>query len=938
MKKLLLLVATFALTIASNAQMPQTLPLDPKVRTGKLDNGLTYFVAKNSEPKGQAEFYIAQKVGSILEEENQRGLAHFLEHMAFNGSKNFPGNGIISYLETIGVKFGVNLNAYTAIDQTVYNISKVPVKRQGIIDSCLLILYDWSCAISLKDEDIEEERGVIREELRTRNNAQMRMLETILPEIMPDSKYAYRLPAGLVKVIDSFTPDELRAYYHKWYRPDLQGIIVVGDIDPAAVENQIKSLFNSIPLKKDAAERTEFPVPDTKEALISVASDPEATATEVSLMFKQDVLPKELRPTVASLVVDYMNNMIVSMLNSRLQEIFQKANAPFVRASASYGDFIVSNTKSVFDISANAREGEHDKALRAIVNESEKVRQFGFTASEYERARANYTSSMDKIYKEKEKQDNSFYVNQILNHFLTGNAMPGIEMEYTMMQQIAPSITIDQVNEYAKSLPKQENIAILVMMPKKDGLTIPSKDEVLSIYKNALKDSVEAYKETISNEPLVPVTPKPGKVLKETNEPISGATVWNLSNGATVVIKKTDFKEDEIAFSAQSRGGYSLFDKSDLISTKIIGNVVSLGGLGNYSVTDLQKVLAGKNVNLMRLVNTASEGLSGSSSPKDIETFMQLVYLSFTALRQDNDAYQSFVSRAKTQLQNMDADPNTALSDTLQNALFNNNPYIKRMTVDMLEKADYTRALELARTRFANAADFTFVFVGNVDPATLKPLVETYIASLPANKGKKEDWKNLGMLPVKGEVVKHFDREMQAPKASVYTIYTGKAAYTVENIIMADMMKQVFDLVFTKTIREEEGGTYGVGVNMSVNYYPEDYFTFLFGFDTDVALKEKLLKRAHLEINNVIEKGINEADFAKIVEYMQKNYTQNLRENKYWRSVLSNRYLLGKDFHTTYEASLKSMTPAKLQNFIKETIGQGNQLEVIMSGKAVEKK
>ncbi len=938
MKKLLLLAAFFALTIASTAQAPQTLPLDPKVRTGKLDNGLTYFVAKNTEPKGQAEFYIAQKVGSILEEENQRGLAHFLEHMCFNGTKNFPGNGIISYLEKIGVKFGADLNAYTAIDQTVYNISNVPVKRQGIIDSCLLILYDWSCAVNLYDKDIEDERGVIREELRTRSSAQMRMLETMLPEIMPDSKYAYRLPGGLVKVIDSFTPAELKSYYKKWYRPDLQGIIVVGDIDPIAVENQIKSLFNSIPLQKDAAQRTEFQVPDTKEALVSVTNDPEATSTGVSLMFKQDVLPKEFRPTAASLVVDYMNNMVVSMLNSRLQDIAMKADAPFTGASASYGDFIVSNTKKVFNIDADARDGEYARALKAIVNESEKVRQFGFTQTEYDRAKANFNSSMDELYNEREKQKNGFYVKQILNYFLTGNAMPGIEMEYKIMQQITPNIPLDKINEYAKSLPKNENLAIAVMMPKKDGLAIPTKEEVKETYDNALKDVVEPYKETLSNEPLVPVAPTAGKVVKELKEPITGATIWNLSNGATVIVKKTDFKQDEILFSAQSRGGFSLFDKSDIISTKIVGDVISLGGLGKFSATDLQKVMAGKNAGVSRSIGASTEGLSGSSTPKDIESLMQLVYLSFTAIRQDDDAYKSYVSRLKTQLQNAEADPSTAFSDTLQKIMFNNNPYSKRLTMDMLEKADYAKTLELARARFANAADFTFTFVGNVDIATLKPLVETYIGSLPANKAKKEDWKNIGTVPVKGNIVNHFNKEMKTPKATVYTVMTGKVPYTVENIIMANIMKQVFDIVFTKTIREEEGGTYGVGVKMGINYYPEDYFTFLYGFDTDVKLSEKLLNRAHLEIKNVIEKGISENDFAKIIEYMQKNYTQNQRENGYWLSVIGTRYLLGKDFYTTYESTLKSMTPAKVQNFIKETLSQGNQIEVIMNGVAAENK
>jgi len=920
------------MTLLASAQMPQTLPLDPKVKTGKLDNGLTYFVVKNSEPKGQAEFYIVQKVGSILEEESQRGLAHFLEHMCFNGSKNFPGNGIISYLEKIGVKFGENLNAYTSIDQTVYNISNVPVKRQGIIDSCLLILYDWSCAINLNNEDIDNERGVIREELRTRSSATMRMYEKILPEIYPGNRYGVRLPIGLLDVINNFSHQEIKDYYHKWYRPDLQGIIIVGDIDPVAIENQIKSLFSSVPKKANPAERTQFAVENNTDPIISIASDPESTSTEFYLMYKHDVVPQEFRPTVAQLAIDYMNNMVVSMMNSRLSELSQKADPPFTGAGAEYGDFFIAQTKDAFMLNVSARDGQLDRAVRTIVNEAERVRKYGFTASEYERARANYTSRMEKIYKERETQKNEFYVNNIVNHFLTGEAIPGIEMEYTMMQQIAPAITIDQVNTYAKSLPTRENVVMFTMMPQKEGLRVPTKEEMLALYESALKDSVEAYKETVSNEPLVPVAPKAGKVVKETAEPITGAVVWTLSNGATVVLKKTDFKEDQIVFTASSRGGYSLTAPEDVLNTKILNDVANLGGLGKFSAVDLRKRLAGKNVSINPSIGTNTEKISGSASPKDLETFMQLLYLSYTDIRKDDEAYNSFITRTKAQLQNMEAEPMMALQDTLTATLFSNNPYTNRLTLKDVDKLDYAKALQIVKERISNAADFTFVFVGNIDPATAKPLVETYIGSLPANKSKKEDWKSLKNTPAKGNIIKHFEKEMQTPKSSVYKIYTGKTAYNVENRIMADITKQVFDQVFTRSIREDEGGTYGVGVNMSVNYYPEDYFMFLYAFDTDVAIKDRLLARAQKEIDNVMANGIDKTDFSKVVEYMQKSYTQNQRENNYWLSVLTNRYLLGKDMHTTYEPALKNMTPEKVNSFIKSTLTQGNQMEIIMNG------
>ena len=931
-----MVVVTMAIFMSAVAQMPQKLPLDPKVRTGVLENGLTYFVVQNAEPKGQAEFYIAQKVGSILEEENQRGLAHFLEHMAFNGSKNFPENGVIAYLEKIGVKFGANLNAYTSFDQTVYNISSVPVKRQGIIDSCLLILHDWSNSISLTTEDIEKERGVIREEARTTSSAMMRMIEKMMPELIPDSRYAYRLPIGTVDVINNFTLKELRDYYAKWYRPDLQGIVIVGDIDPVAIEAKIKTLFGSIAKPVNPAERIEIKVPDTKGVLISVGADKEAGSTSIQLMYKNDVLPVQMRESAAGLVMDYMNYMITSMLNSRFQELGQKPDAPFTSASASYGNYCfgITKTKDAFTIGAGAKEGKLNETLKLMVNETEKVRRFGFTPSEYDRARANYMSSLEQIYKEKDKQKNSYYVNQIVDHFLTGNAMPGIDIEYAMMQQMAPAISVDNINEYAKSLPKDENLAIAVMMPEKVGLKVPTNEELMTVYQSALKEQVEAYKETLSNEPLIPVAPKAGKVVSEVKEPMSGATVWNMSNGATVVVLKTDFKEDEILFSANSKGGYSLFDKSEIPATKVIDGVAGLGGLGNYSATDLRKVLAGKKVSVRPSIGMMSEGLSGASTPKDIETFMQLLYLSFTSIRQDNEAFQSYVGKMKAQLENLESQPMVAFSDTLQSVLYNNNPYAQRLDVKMLSKVNYEKTLQLIRERFANAADFTFVFVGNVDLAILKPLAETYIASLPSNKTQKENWKSTGMIPVKGNVVKHFDKEMQTPKATVYTIMSGKVDYNLENVILASMTKQVFDMVFTRTIREEEGGTYGVGVSMSVSFYPQDYFSFLFGFDTDVALKEKLLKRAHLEIGNVIEKGVVAADFSKIIEFMQKNYTQNLRENNYWLGNISNRFLIGKDMHTEYQAILKSMTTDKLNKFIKATLTQGNQVEVIMSGKA----
>ncbi len=933
MRKITLIITfLFATTLLVVAQAPQKLPFHEKIRTAKLDNGLTYFVMQNSEPKGLAEFYIAQKVGSILEEENQRGLAHFLEHMAFNGTKNFPGKGLITYLEKIGVKFGANLNAYTAIDETVYNISAVPVKREGIIDSCLLILHDWSHELLLTEEEIDSERGVIREELRTRNNAQQRMTEEILPIILPDNKYAHRLPGGLVEVVDNFKYQELRDYYHKWYRPDLQGIIVIGDFDVDVVEQKIINLFSKIEMPANAAARTIYPVEPNQEPLIGIAADPEAQGIGLSIMYKKEQLPYELRSTTASSVMGYMNNMVINMLNSRLAELAQKPNPPFLGARAGYGNFIVANTMNSFDVNIGIKEGEIENSLTAITTEIEKIRRYGFTPSEYERAKANYTSSYESTYREKDKLSNGYYVKGSLNYFLNGYAFPGIEISYMLMQQLTAGISLEQINKYAASLPTEENMVMTLMMPKKDGLEVPAKETLLAVYNKAREADVEPYKEELSDEPLIPALPPAGKVVSVEKEPIGESTVWNLSNGAKVVLMKTDFKDDQILFTASSKGGYSLFDKKDVISSKIINDVYSLGGLGNFSILNLGKVLAGKNASFAFKIGGLSESVNGNCSPKDIETLMQLIHLGFTNVRKDKDAFESWRMKLENQLKNAEAHPGTIFNDSLQSTLYGRNLYMQPFKKEMVEQIDYDRVMELGKERFANAADFTFIFVGNIDEEALKPLVETYIASLPSNKAVKEEWKDMGYRVVKGKVTNEFEQEMQKPKTTVFSLTSGNIPYTLENSLLSTIASQVFDLVFTRTIREEEQGTYGVSVKLNLSYYPEDSYSFSFNFDTDVALKERLLKRAYQEIDNVVKNGIDTEDFNKILEYMNKNYEQNLRNNSYWLSSLNTRFILGKDYHHPFKAALDSVTPGKVHNFIKEIFSTDNRIEVIMNG------
>ncbi|MDR3184947.1 MAG: insulinase family protein [Prevotellaceae bacterium] len=931
MKKIFLLLFGVAVCFTALAQQPAPLPLDPKVRYGKLPNGLTYYIRHNAEPKGQAEFFIAQKVGSMLEEEPQRGLAHFLEHMAFNGTTNLPGKMIINYLETIGVKFGANLNAYTSLDETVYNMSNVPVSREGIIDTCLLVLHDWSSGIAMETAEIDKERGVIREEWRTGQGADMRMYETLLPEMYPGSRYGHRLPIGLIDVINNFKPEELRAYYKKWYRPDLQAIVVVGDVDVDQIEQKITTLFADIPAPFNPAERIYFPVPDNDEPIVSLASDAEATSVDVMLFYKHDGLPETLKPTQVSLVMQYMKSMIQLMLNARLNELLQQPEPPFVYATVYDDDFFVAKTKDAFTGYAVVKENGIEDGLGTLVREIERAKRFGFTSSEYERAKSNFLSSMENLYNEREKQKSRSYAQEYVRHFEDDEVAPGIEFEYNFYNQVAPVITVEQINQTLSELVDEKNIVIAVTGPKKEGLTYPSKEALLDVLAKVKAEDVTAYTETVSDEPLVPKPPKPGKVTATTTDKTFGTTVWTLSNGAKVVLKTTDFKDDQILFKAVSPGGTSLVDDKDAVNIKVLNAVIAEGGLGAFSKTDLQKALAGKRASVSATVDNINESINGSCPPKDLETLLQLVYLNFTAPRTDEVAFQSYLSRKKVELENMKAEPMMALSDSLMSTLYRNHPRALNLTLESLKDINYQRIMDIYKDRFKDAGDFVFTFVGNIDPATLKPLVEQYLASLPA-AGRKETFRDIHMDIRKGQVKNYFNKEMKVPKTSVYTFYSGALAYTFENLIKMSMLDQILDIVYVETVREEEGGTYGVGVNGSMSPYPKGNFRLLAYFDTNAEMRDKLVAKIHEELRKIANNGPSEVNLNKVKEYMLKKHTEDLRDNGYWLGVLSDYSFFGIDRLTNYEKTVSGIKTADIRSFTNTLLSQNNNAEVVMTG------
>ncbi|NLA61659.1 MAG: insulinase family protein, partial [Bacteroidales bacterium] len=837
MRKILSTLAILVITITAFAQQNPPQPMDPAVRHGKLDNGLTYYIRHNSLPENRADFYIAQKVGSMQEEDSQAGLAHFLEHMAFNGTTNFPGKEMLNFLEVNGVKFGENVNAYTSFDETVYYLSNVPVMRQGMVDSALLILHDWANEIALEGEEIESERGVIREEWRTRGGAQSRLWEKMLPVMFKASKYANRLPIGSIDVINNFEHQEIRDYYEKWYRPDLQGIIIVGDIDAEKVEAQVIELFSKIELHPDAAERVYFPVPDNEETIVSIASDKEATNTSLMLFYKHEPLPDEIKLSEAGFVLNYIKSVASSMINDRFEEITQKPNSPFLGAYAYDGDFFVAKTKDAWTVASASADDKIEDALAAMIRETERMKRFGFTESEYERARENTIKRYENSYNNRDKQPNRVYSQEYVSSFTNNEPFPGIDYEYNMINMIAPNIPLEVINQSVGQMIQDNNMVISISGPEKEGLVYPTAEEVLALVERTKAEEIEAYAEEVSDEPLIVTPPAQGEIAKtEVNEALD-ATVWTLSNGMKVVLKETDFKDDEIIMTASSTGGYSQYAIQEPLNAKVMSDIMSLGGVGNFSTVNLRKVMAGKTASARPTVSLTSQGFSGSSSIKDFETMMQLVHLYFTAPRQDQDAFDSFIERMQSALKNAEAEPMVAFSDTISHTLYGDNPLTGRLKLEDLKNIDYDKIMTMYKQIFLNPGSFVFTFVGNIDQEAIKPAVLTYLASLPGEAVKGE-FLEVPMDIRKGVHTNIFQQEMQNPKASVFNVFSGEIERTQKNRVTMSIFDQILDIVYTEKVREDEGGTYGVSSRGSIARYPANQTILQIMYDTDPAKME----------------------------------------------------------------------------------------------------
>ena len=921
-------------------QMPQ-IPVDKDVRIGHLDNGLTYYIRHNSFPEHVASFYIAQKVGSINENDDQRGLAHLLEHLAFNGSEHFKGNSLQNYLQSIGVEYGKNLNAYTSIDKTVYYFTDVPTNRITAVDSCMLILKDWSNGISLTKEAIDGERDVVHNEYRMRMVGQQRMLERALPSLYPGSKYGYRMPIGLMSIIDGCDPETLRAYYRKWYRPDNQAIIVVGDVDVNHIEAEIKKLFSGIKVPKNAAKVIPEQVPDNDTAIYVIDKDKEQNYDVALISMKHDAVPDSLKGGIDYLASAYVKGAVASMLNNRFSEKALEADCPYLEAGCDDGSYLVSRTKDAFNLNVVAKPGKMLDAYGAALREAKRAKDFGFTATEYARYKDDFMSSVDKIYSNRDKMKNEQFTTQYVDNFISNEPIPSVEEETQLYKMLVPNIPVEAINQYAKQLicETDTNFVTLVMMRDAEGGVYPTKEQLANVVKQVRGEKLEAYVDNVKQEPLIAQLPKAGKIKKTAEDKKFGFKTLTLSNGAKVVLKKTDYKNDEVQFLASALGGNSAFDKKDYREVKLMPSLLNASGLGNFSNNELDKALAGKIASCSFTLSQYRHGLSGSSTPKDLETLMQLIYLNLTSVSKDEKSVNNLIATQATALDNQSNNPQMVFQDSLNSTLYAGDKFYRVLKSADVKAVNYDRALELGKQLYGNAKDYTFYFVGNFDEKQILPLIEQYIASLPSN-GKQ--FKNKSVEQVTGKIVNKFTKEMENPQDMAVEVYNSEAPYSLKNSVLADVTARVLGMDYNRNIRERLSAAYYAGANQ-LESFKLDGKKVRIGFSGVAMLNPDKADEAIPCFYEGLKKAMENPDaddIQKAKEILLKQADVDAKKNGYWMNVIYDYITYGYDDYTDYKKEVSAVNGKAISDFLKNVVlKDGNHVEVIMHAtKSGEKK
>lgn len=935
MKKRLFFLPLLFICLLGYAQQinwNEALPTDSKVLVGKLPNGMTYYLRHNEEPKERASFYIIRNAGALLENDDQDGLAHFLEHMAFNGSKNFPGNSMIATLERHGISFGGNLNAYTTQDETVYNISSVPVKDEALIDTCLLVLHDWSYYLTLSDEEIDEERGVITEEWRTRNNSSSRMRNQIMPVILKGSKYAERDVIGDLNVIQNFKPEVIREFYHKWYRTDLQAIAIVGDFDVAKMEQKIKDVFSSIPAIKNPEKRPFFEIPSHEETYYVLATDKEATSSGIQYMrvFRDEENDGDGTVTYQDIKNGLMANFFNSMVGSRISEMIQKGDAPFLSASIGYGG--MARGYSSYTLSATAKPNQEKEALEAVIRENERIIQHGFTQSELDRVKTNTLVGLRSALKGADKINNEQYIKDMQANFLEKAGMVTIQDYVAAAEKIIPLITAEEVAAQVKKWWTPDNRSIVIMGPS-EGVTHLTEKEARDIIAATEGKAVEAYKDNVVSGSLIAEDLTGSKIVAVKELPQFNAEEWTLANGAKVIYRKADFEKDNVALSAYSAGGSSLYEDLDLLAAASeVGGFVGAYGLGDYDAIALRKVLTGKKAGCSVAIGSLYETVSGSATPQDFETMMQLLYLRFQKPRFDSQAHDVIIERNRIRVKQMEGQPQKMMQDSISMIAANYNPrvmlyndaYLDKLTLDKMEK--------VYRDRISDASDFTFFIVGNVDKEVVKPMVEKYIGSIPS-LNRNEKWIDRKVRGPKGKVEKVLFFPLENPKSTVLLAFNKEMKYDLKDAYCTNILSNILTNRYTKSIREEQGGTYGVGVSGSVSREPVTSYSIEMSFDCDPDKAATLKPLLYVEVEKVMKEGVTIEELDKVVKNALKESEQSKNHNSYWMSVLNNYYRTGINIADpkNYEDILKALTPKDVQNFAKKFFKDANVIDLILA-------
>ncbi|RZL51133.1 MAG: insulinase family protein [Pedobacter sp.] len=908
-----------AATKADNA-----VPLDPAVKVGKLPNGFTYYIRRNVEPKNRVTIYLANKAGSILENDNQRGLAHLMEHMSFNGTKNFPKNELVNYLQKTGVRFGADLNAYTSFDETVYQLP-IPSDDPTIVKNGLQIMRDWAQDATLDPAEIDKERGVVLEEKRLGKGAQQRMQDQYLPMLFNNSRYSNRLPIGTEDVLKNASAQTIKDFYKDWYRPNLQALIVVGDINVDEMEQMIKAKFSDLKNPVNAKPRTQYDIPLMGKNQFITVTDKEFPVTVAQILIKHKEQPLLTKTDLRNSVIRSLYNQMIA---ARFSELSKQANPPFLQAGSNISGFLAGLDAATTFIAA--KPGEFEKGLKTTFTEVERVKRFGFTTTELERAKSSFLTRQESAFKEKDKTSSDSFVQEYVQLFLKGSVSPGIEYEYNLYKEALPTITLAEVNSLAKTYITDTNRDVIIMAPEKDKATLPTEATVNEWINSVLKDNIKPYVDEVSNKPLLANKPVGGKVVSENKIPEIGVTELTLSNGVKVILKPTDFKNDEITFYGFSPGGTSLYSDADYQSAANAASIISRGGVGEFNSLQLPKYLTGKRVSVSPMITERTEGISAFTSPKDLETALQLTYLYFTAPRKDPEIFKGIMSQQKGNLANRDSDPNSVFSDTTSAVLGQNNVRRTGPTVEKLNQINLDRAYEIYKERFADASDFTFTFVGSFDIAKIKPLLEQYLGSLPSTK-RKESAVDLGIRPPAGVIAKNVYKG-QEPKASVRLFFSGDYTYNQANNNQLDALAEVLTIKLIERLREDEGGVYGVGASASYSKLPANRYSLSISFGCAPENVDKLVASTLDEISKIKNNGAQAVDIQKFVAEETRGTETQIKTNQFWLGSIVGAYQNGEDPKEvlTYVDSLKLVTPESLKQAANTYLSGKNYIKFVL--------